>query len=382
MPDILGAQRQGLGLQQQRAALQQQRQGIQRQTAQDVSQRDELTLNALTSGAQVLKNITSQQGKLDFLQQQRAQFERAGFPTQGVDDALQLASQGNFEQLEIETDRLIGLGQQLSARAQPSALRAFEGLTTGLSEDDVGRARRIQLGLDPRAVGTGKITTAITPGLTEKVAESSEIIKQREKFAEMTGTSRAKTIDKGFTRIESIDKSLRNIDRAISAIDEGASTGVIESRFFPSIRTASIKLDQAQKEMGLDVISGVTFGALSKGELDLSLNLALPTGLEPGPLKEWLQAKKIAQQKLRAYFEEQINFLDQGGTIAGFLRSKRRDLGAGQAEGAQEAQQQDQATQLFSGTISQVVTEEDIAKTLQETPGLTRDELFKRLKIR
>jgi len=280
----------------------------------------------------------------------RSNFERAQMDTTIIDQGIQQLQSGRPEDLEAfqqSTDQLIALGNQIRggrAGVKPGALRTFEGLTAGLSEEDVARAQRIELGLDPRAVGTGKITTATTEGLTEKVAESEELIKQRTKFAEMTGASRAKTIDSAFARIETIDKNIRNVDRAIAAIDEGASTGVIESRFFPSIRTASLKLDQIGKEMGLDVVSATTFGALSKGELDLSLRLALPKGLEPGPLKEWLQTKRAAQEKLRAYLEEAVNFLDQGGTVAGFLRSKRRQLGeAGQqaaqpGAGAQAAQ--------------------------------------------
>ena len=80
--------------------------------------------------------------------------------------------------------------------------------------------------------------------------------------------------------------------------------------------------------MALDVIGSVTFGALSKGELDLAKEVALPTGLNTPQLIEYLQRRKVAQEKLREYFNEQVQFLDQGGTIAGFLREKERGTGA------------------------------------------------------
>jgi len=226
--------------------------------------------------------------------------------------------------------------------------RFFGSLTEGLSPEDQARARRVQLGLDPRAVGSGAITTALDPELTEQVAESTAVIAGRKKFAEMTGASRAKTIDKGFESIQNIDKNIRNMDKAIAALEGGARTGPIESRFFPSIRSASVKLDQIRNELGLDVVGGVTFGALSKGELDLALEVALPTNLQPEELIQWLQDKKAAQEKLRGYFASQIDFVDQGGTLAGFLRQQER--------GNQQTEQQNVAPEGTVRTNAQGVT--------------------------
>jgi hypothetical protein len=179
-------------------------------------------------------------------------------------------------------------------------------------------------GIVPRAGISAQERIALDPDLTEAVAESSSVIKQREKFAEMTGASRANQIDSGYKQIGLIDTGLKNIDDAISAIDEGARSGAIESRFFPSIRAASVKLDQLQNKFALDVISGVTLGAISEAELRLAKEVGLPTNLPEKDLKQYLLDKKASQEKLRAYFEEQIEFLDNGGTIAGFLRSKKR----------------------------------------------------------
>ena len=88
------------------------------------------------------------------------------------------------------------------------------------------------------------------------------------------------------------------------------------------MRAASVALDQIQGEMALDVIGATTFGALSEGELNLAKSIALPTGLNKKELKAHLNAKKEAQEKLRDYFKEQVQFLDNGGTVAGFLRMK------------------------------------------------------------
>ena len=139
------------------------------------------------------------------------------------------------------------------------------------------------------------------------IGDASAKIKQREKFAERTGISRAKAIDKGFESIVKIDAGLRNIDRAIGALDSGAGVGAIQ-QFLPSIRASSVSLDNIQKRMALDVIGAVTFGALSKGELDLAKEVALPTGLDTPELIQHLRERKAAREKLRNYFNKRIQF--------------------------------------------------------------------------
>ena len=201
--------------------------------------------------------------------------------------------------------------------------REFESLTAGLTDEQKEEAVLIKLGISPRAVSSADITIAESEELTNQIADSKAIIGERKKFGELTGSSRASAIDKGFERIVKIDAAVRNIDGAIEALESGAGVGAIE-RFLPSFKAASVELDNIQKSMALDVIGSVTFGALSKGELDLAKEVALPTGLDTPQLIEYLKNRKAAQSKLRAYFNEQIQFLDQGGTIAGFLREKER----------------------------------------------------------
>ena len=166
-------------------------------------------------------------------------------------------------------------------------------------------------------------------------------------------------------RIAKIDAAVSNIDRAIGVLNSGAGVGAIE-RFLPSFKAASVELDNIQKSMALDVIGAVTFGALSKGELDLAKEVALPTGLETPELIIHLQNRKAAQEKLRSYFNEQIQFLDQGGTVAGFLRSKENSQGAGT---------------LNSSALGRQISEQDITDTLQANQGLTREQLLQQLGI-
>jgi hypothetical protein len=231
---------------------------------------------------------------------------------------------------KLQEARLAQAQQQALASSQPQLsadLLSFRESIKVLSPEEQEKALRIRLGLAPRAVGSSAITTATTPDLTEQVAESESIIKERTKFSELTGSSRAKKIDAGFDRINNINTGLRNIDRALNALDEGASTGKIQNRFFPSIRAASIKLDNLQNEFALDVISGVTLGAISEAELNLAKEVGLPKDLPPEELKQFLLDKKAAQEKLRSYFEEQIAFLERGGSVADFVEEMKQRRG-------------------------------------------------------
>lgn len=291
-----------------------------------------------------------------------------GANSDDTDGIIQLAQAGDFESIRKQFNDVREIARQLQAKqlgvnlserdksggpGAPAALETFNALSEGLSSEDKTTASRIQLGLDPRAVGTGTITTATTTGLTDLVANSQETIEERKKFGQLTGSSRANKIDSGFTSIESIDKNVRNIDKAIVALENGASTGVIESRFFPSFRAASVTLDQIQGELALDVVGSVTFGALSKGELDLAREVALPTGLEPPQLLEFLQTKKTAQEKLRNYYVDQIDFLDQGGTVAGFLRQQTRNLGKNSQTDKQSSQETEQSAVIDFSELPQ-----------------------------
>ena len=117
----------------------------------------------------------------------------------------------------------------------------------------------------------------------------------------------------------------------------GKAKFLSKEKFFPSIKAATVELNQIQGELTLDVLGAVTLGAISSTELDLAKQVAIPLGLDEPELIDFLQRKKAAQEKLKAYFNEQIQFLDQGGTIAGFLRSKQ-----GQQGGTQQPAQQPQ----------------------------------------
>lgn len=127
-----------------------------------------------------------------------------------------------------------------------------------------------------------------------------------------------------FEQLNGIEQSIGTYDEAISLLDqEDVDTGPILSRL-PSFRENAIKLDNLQNRMGLNVIQNTTFGSLSEDELKFALNTALPTGLKPPALREWMVKKRDAQQKLAQELEKAAIYLGKpGNTITGYLEAQR-----------------------------------------------------------
>ena len=279
------------------------------------------------------------------IEQRSQKLTAEGRDPQHTDSLQGMTEQNQNDALDVIQLMPLTPKERLSKTQLSSASeREFEALIKNLPPEEQEKARRVKLGLAPRAVGSA-VQTITEAGGAEEVGETVAVIEQRKEFGKKTGASRAKAIDSGFDRIVNIDKGIANLDRAIIALDEGASTGVMQ-KFSPSIRTASIELDQIRNTLALDVLNSATFGALSEKELELTKETALPDKLSPPELRDWLVRRKAAEQKLRDYFQEQIDWLEvggpdgKGGTVAGFLRMKRRQQGGGQSAAAPQAGQQ------------------------------------------
>jgi len=135
-----------------------------------------------------------------------------------------------------------------------------------------------------------------------------------------------------FVTVGNVRTNITNLDKVAALLDQpGVSSGVIESRL-PTWDASTIELRNMRSRLGLDVIGSVTFGALSEGELNLALDVALPTDLSPPDLKKWVLNKKAAQEKLANYLSEQVRFLSIPGNTLGDWEQhqiNRSRMGAG-----------------------------------------------------
>ena len=117
---------------------------------------------------------------------------------------------------------------------------------------------------------------------------------------------------------ELVTTNIASIDAAISAIDQGAQSGVV-ANLLPNITEASASLKNAMDTMGLNVIGSVTFGALSASELNLAMETAVPRNLLPDELRSWLSSKREAQLKVRQGLLDAARHFANGGSMAQWI---------------------------------------------------------------
>lgn len=118
------------------------------------------------------------------------------------------------------------------------------------------------------------------------------------------GKNKVAWIDDIREKRENIMSTIGNYDMALQALDAGASTGRVAA-LLPTVTAQTQLLETAKKQLGLDVIGSVTFGALSEGELALAMDTGLPSdNLSPQELRKWIMDRKAAKEKAaQALFE-------------------------------------------------------------------------------
>ena len=272
---------------------------------------------------------------------------------------------------------------------ETAALTSLQREQFELSREQIAaRKKEAGTGIDPvqssSILDDGTVQLVRRSGAVEiKTPEESKrtLIKEAKRFgAELQGLRSGErkaaeaainqSID-AFKKLAPIKKNIKNLNEGIRLIDEGAQTGVIAKRF-PSIKSASVQLDNLQGRLGLDIIADVTFGALSESELAFAKDTALPIGLEGEPLKEWLTRKRDSQRVLAESLEEAALFLGEpGNTVPDYIRLKR----AQQVQPTAEPTAEPTVTEV----LPQGVTEDDITTTMR-IHNMTRQQVLNRLR--
>ena len=113
---------------------------------------------------------------------------------------------------------------------------------------------------------------------------------------------------------DNIMSTISSYDLALSALDSGAATGRV-AKLLPTITSQTQLLETAKKQLGLDVIGSVTFGALSADELKLALDTGLPSdNLGPEELRKWILDRKAAKEKAAQALFETAAYLSKKDT--------------------------------------------------------------------
>ena len=117
---------------------------------------------------------------------------------------------------------------------------------------------------------------------------------------------------------EILIQQVAGLNNAIQRLDEGAKVGSLD-RLLAAFDMPTAALQTQQRELGLGVISSVTFGALSQGELDLALSINAPETNDEAELRNWYERKAAATLKLAQSAKEQaIYFSRPGASIGGW----------------------------------------------------------------
>jgi len=151
---------------------------------------------------------------------------------------------------------------------------------------------------------SGEILTGAAAEEAIKVAQADEVDQAgNTEFKTKSAAAKAGMVQTTIDNILNVNSSLRNYSKAKDALREAIAnnqniTG-FATQYFPNISVQAAELENARNALGLDVIGSVTFGALSKGELDLALSQGLPTGLEEPKLLELIERREIALGKYR-----------------------------------------------------------------------------------
>ena len=300
--------------------------------------------NAQQPNAQQMQQMQQSQnqgGLMGFLRNPRTREFLTSLDVSGrFEGARQRASADIAKQDELKTANRTA--QWLAS--QPGGQKYADAIAAGISAADAYRAYRDTL--DGPNVGAqktylnGTIVQSTSTGRrvidpTGKVvtgADAQRVIDEANKYDAsqaqlMAGSKKigAVTADQAataFTKANAVTDSIASIDSAIAAIDEGAISGFF-ANYLPNITKASAELRSAMNQMGLDVISSVTFGALSQSEMEVAMSTAVPQNLAGPELKAWLIEKRDKQVKARSALEKAASYLSQpGNTISSWLKIK------------------------------------------------------------
>jgi hypothetical protein len=302
----------------------------------------------LTQTALSAKSLPLEQRR-PFLMQKREEFKANGRDTSNIDRALSGDDASMNQAIDLQAMQGLKIDEQAklmfpaaAGEDDPSNVREYkfyQSLTPKQQKQFLTMKRADPTFKMGDVTMLGDQTTGTASPFAEEAGKSQSDIQQTltdqsavKAATEKAATSAIAKSEEAFTKIAPIKQGIANYSEVERLIDEGAETGVIASRL-PSMKQASIELDNLQGKLGLDVIGNTTFGALSESELKFALATALPKNLEGPALKDWVQRKKSAQEKLLAYTEQAATYLGTpGNTIAGWVETQKQQNKASNIE--------------------------------------------------
>lgn len=204
----------------------------------------------------------------------------------------------------------------LDKEQAPAGVREFESMTSGLSEEEKQKARRISLGLDPRATGSADITTATT-GLTDVVAESKGKIAGSVEGGKQTEKGNVTRAQEFVNRGVAAAEGLPTVNRSLELLDTIETGGWDKAAIIARQQFGIESGDEGELtyNLGKSVLTQLreTFGsAFTENEGQRLANLEAGLSRSPATNKRILsQVKQIMEAKAKRGKEAAIDLGDE-----------------------------------------------------------------------
>jgi len=153
--------------------------------------------------------------------------------------------------------------------------------------------------------------------IDEAYAKGAEIQGDRSQQRAL-GSLSSEIVGQSYKEMMTVQKNISTLEDAKRALESGAQTGYF-AQFIPDVSASAVELQNVRNRLGLDVVSSVTFGALSESELNMALDTGLPESMDEDYLKGWVQERIDAKKKLLDNLSEAASFLARGNSIGDWL---------------------------------------------------------------
>jgi len=246
-----------------------------------------------------------------------------------------LAKPSVFKQEEILVDDKGNLFTMVTA-TDPNNPESTRNIAVAVDGSDIKPEGRLRLTTTEIQTAEEASDVKAKEAFDTKMAEYDAEIKRFDEIAAKEAKAAAdmeiakndaERSSEALTRADSIGTQIGVLDSAIKAIDEGAQSGKV-AQYLPTLRKSTAALEQAAKKMGIETINSATFGALSEKELQLALATEIDTSLDEDVLRDLLEDKKEALQKLQREMRKMGRFLRQGNTYEDWLSLQEREAEA------------------------------------------------------
>ena len=229
-----------------------------------------------------------------------------------------IASQGNKEKTAARLQAAALSGQMLlEDQKRLTGISSGKSVQVGGPQVNPATGEMFVITLDPNGKVTkepvlgdsGAVQIALTP------AEEADL--EAKSAAAIRGAEAREDAEKElYTSFSNVSEFVGNFEEllvyATKAVNEGKTTGTgIFGKYLPALNEYSSQIRSIRGRLGLGVVGSVTFGALSKGELDLAMSINFNPSLKGDELindiTNRLNAKKKIQQNMQEAYERLRN---------------------------------------------------------------------------